>query len=227
MGFAALLPALIGAGGSLLGGLFGSKQNQQATSTPNLSPMQSNLMNQVLGAAGNQLSSVPANLSGYFSNAMQGNLQNERAQQAALQRTLVSRGLQNSPFAASAMAGMQQQGANANQQLINQMPLLRMQLLQQALQQATSTFASTPYGTTQKGNLQAALPVGSAIGQSLGAFGGLMNSTGGWGKIFGNNSIGATPSNTLGPLQTSIPWSSDPFGIGNYGSDTNSLIGGF
>ena len=178
-----LLP-LIGAAGSMLGGMFGNKQSQ--TSDANLTPMQKTLMNSILTGANNQLTNVPQDISGYFSNALMGNQQNQQAQQSALQRTLAARGLSSSPLATSSMANLSMQGANQNQQLINNMPLMRMQLLQNALSSSANAFKSTPFGQIQQQS--SSMPFGGAIGSALNTFGGLgaMMNKSGSGNIFGN-----------------------------------------
>lgn len=189
----AFLAPLIGMGASLLGGLFGNKQQQQQqqtqTTTPNLTPLQQNLMNSIIGSAQSQMSSVPQDLSGYASNAIYGNNQTGQSQQNALQRALVSRGLQSSPMATSEQANLRMQTANQNQQVINQLPLLRTQLLQNALGSASSAFRALPFGQTQTGNLQGNqaqnMPLGSALGQGLGIFGSIgAAQPGGLGGLF-------------------------------------------
>lgn len=166
-----LLP-LIGAAGSMLGGLFGNKQQ----AGPQLTSGQKTLRDQLTQGASNQLSNLPQDISGYFSNALYGNAANQMSQQNALQRTLASRGLTGSPLAASSLMNMQMQGANQNQQMINQMPLLRMQLLQNALASSGSAFRNSLAGQMQTQTQNQGF--GGALGSALNAFGGLGAMTG-------------------------------------------------
>ena len=145
-------------------------------------------MNSIIGSAQSQMSSVPQDLSGYASNAIYGNNQTGQSQQNALQRALVSRGLQSSPMATSAQANLRMQTANQNQQVINQLPLLRTQLLQNALGSASSAFRALPFGQTQTGNLQgnqgSSLPLGGELGQALGMFKNINNKNNAINNIF-------------------------------------------
>lgn len=159
---------IIGALGSVLGGLFGNRSpttttnfnntsNQSGSSTsnstgyntPSLTGGQQSLENLLNSTVFNSL--LPGNqpdLSGYASNAAQNINQGANANDQLLKQTLAARGLSYSPIAANALTQSNTNRIGQLTQLKNSLPLLSEQLLQNRLQNAVNVFRSNPFGST-------------------------------------------------------------------------------
>jgi hypothetical protein len=153
-----------------LAGLFGgnaTKNTNQTTSgtvsqsgtssgstTPNLSPLQTQLSNLFGSQASNLFdpNATAATLQGYETGGLQQIGQAGQAQSQVLNNTLASRGLGNSPVAVNADTLNEQNQINQSQQLLSSLPLLQRQLEQQNIQGLTSAFSALPTGVSTTGS---------------------------------------------------------------------------
>lgn len=170
MPFGGLLTAGVGSIFSGLSGLFGGgqqqktqtngtitnnqsgnfSQNQQNTSTPNLTPLQQSLIKQFTTGASN-LYNQSTNLQPYAASGLEQINQGSNAAQQSMSANLASRGLSFSPAQATAQnqATLSRTGQQAS--FMNQIPLLQRQLQEQSLGQLQGAFSAIPTGVTQTG----------------------------------------------------------------------------
>ena len=153
-------PILAGVSG--LAGLFGGgtqqKQATQQTSTgttnssttPNLSPIQSSLINQFTTGAEN-LNNQATNLTPYTAAGLQQIGQTGQTNQTQIANNLSQRGLNYSPVAANATTQNVLNTGNQQSQFLNQIPLLQRQLQQQGIQGLEQAFQVQPTAVSSTG----------------------------------------------------------------------------
>jgi hypothetical protein len=169
-----ILPIVSGLSGLLGGGStkqtntnssFNNQQSASGTSsgstTPNLSPLQQQLSNLFGGQAANMASNTENLLNGYTAGGLQNINQAGQAQTGVLNNVLASRGLANSPDAATANTMNTENQLNQSQQLLSSIPLLQRQLQEQNIAQLQGAFSALPTGVSTTGST-------SSTGQSSG-----------------------------------------------------------
>lgn len=204
----ALIPAAISAGQAVAGALGGGKQStttqnqnqggafsQSSTTTPNLSPFQSQLA-QLFTRGAQGLWDQSTNLSPYTTQGMQGITQQGSANRENIANSLAARGLSYSPAAATALTQNTLNTGNQQSQFLSQIPLLQRQLQQQSLQQLIGAFGALPTSVTS-----------ATSGTSTGTGGGSQS-------VFGNPAAGAVGGGTAG-LASSWPLLYQAFGQPN------------
>jgi hypothetical protein len=146
-------PAILTAG-SLLGGLFANKAQQQTTSSsldPAYSPLQAALMQSIMARLG-QPSALPATYA-----ASQTGKINKTFNLAGqtLQNRMTASGLATSPVAGAGQAMLQTGRAGAIASMQNNLPLLERQLQTQDIQLGQGLMGTAPRTTTttQPGNV--------------------------------------------------------------------------
>ena len=213
-----ILPLLSG-----LAGLFGGGQQQEtsgtqsttgtqntsSSTTPNLSPIQQNLINQFTTGAENQYNQG-TNLQPYTASGLQQIGATGQSNMQNIGSTLAQKGLQYSPAAGNAYTQNAINTGNQQSQFLNQIPLLQRQMQQQNIQGLESAFQIQPTATsstgttnsssttnqqgTVSGNPTAGLFGGLAAGTAA-VLPGLMNSFSGSGGIGGYSSPQVTAMN--------------------------------
>lgn len=146
-------------GGALLGSILGGNTRTNANTnsslsgsssfTPNLDPATTAFLSRLMSTSSGMLS--PTNLSGYES-GQENNLARQQAiAKMALNTSLASRGLSNSPISLTADQNLQNQGFQQLAQFRESLPMLSQQLMLQNLGAATGLFAQVPkgYSTSQ------------------------------------------------------------------------------
>ena len=164
----------------------GSQQQQQASSsTPNLSPIQQAMLQQIYAGTTNNLNNA-TNLNGYTQAGLQSINQGAQAAQQSLNMQNANQGLQFSPAAATStdLNTLARTGQQA--QFQSSIPLLQTQLSQNALQQAMQGFQIQPTGVSNAGvssgseaqqgtsntqGTQTTTTTGNPIAGALGGFG--------------------------------------------------------
>ena len=234
----ALIAPLVG---GLLGGLGGwlgggkqqqvnssfnntSTQNQNTSqsgttanySTPNLSPIQQAMLNQIYAGTSNQLKNG-TNLTGYTQQGLENINSGAQNAQASINANNAARGLNFSPAGSAATTSNTLSRVGQGNQFLSQVPLLQTQLQQQALQQAMQGFQIQPTAVTSGGatnqtgvssgttnssgtgvNMQYGNPAGGAVsGAGAGLFGGTALSgqyPNLFKNLFGNSGGGSSPA---------------------------------
>lgn len=202
---------------------YNNQQSAQGTSnastTPNLSPLQT-MLSQMFGGQAQTMADNTGNLlNGYTAGGLQNINQAGQAQTNTLNNVLASRGLANSPDAATANTMNTENQLNQSQQLLSSIPLLQRQMQQQNIAQLQGAFSALPTGVSSTGNTSqtgqssgtqqqqstTSTPGGLLSGLFAGLGGGLAAPSGSGGSNlnsilqsvgFGNNSMygGALPS---------------------------------
>lgn len=161
-----IAPILSGITG--LAGLFGGGQQQKTTTqgttsqtgtsntnnttTPNLSPIQQQLVNMFTQGAQNLYNQGPTDLSGYTAGGLQQINNSSNIANKTLSNTLAARGLSYSPAAANALTANESNRVNQSASFLQQIPLLQRQLQQQNIQGLTSAFQALPTAVTSTGS---------------------------------------------------------------------------
>ncbi len=161
-----IAPILAGVSG--LAGLFGGgtqqKQATQTTSsgtqnttgtnasntTPNLSPIQQQLINQFSSGAEN-LANQGTNLNPYTASGLQQIGATGNTNQQNISNTLAAKGLQYSPAAGNAYTQNAINTGNQQSNFLNQIPLLQRQIQQQNIAGLQSAFQVQPTATSSTG----------------------------------------------------------------------------
>ena len=186
-----------------------SNSNQSGSTTPNLSPLQQ-MLSQMFGGQAETMASNTGNLLNQFT---AGGLQNintaGNAQTNVLNNVLASRGLANSPDAATANTMNTENQLNQSQQLLSSIPLLQRQLQQQNIAQLQGAFSALPTGVTSTGQSSStntgtgqqqqttSTPGGGLAGLFAGLGGGLAAPSNGFGS--GSNLSSILSSVGFGP----------------------------
>lgn len=144
----------------------GFNNAQNSSTTPNLNPLQQNLVGNFTAAANKNLSNA-TNLTPYTEAGLgqisgQGSLNTQ-----AISNSLAARGLQYSPVAGTALAQNTINSGNQANSFLQSVPLLQTQLQQQALQQAIGAFSAQPVASSSIGN-QSGQGFSNTQGQSQG-----------------------------------------------------------
>ncbi len=193
---------------------------QFGTTTPNLSPIQQQLLKLFSGGATN-LFNQTQDLNGYKASGIQNINQSSDAADTALRNVLSQRGLTYSPAQATAETGIQTNRLNQQNQFLNSIPLLQTQLKQNALSGLFQAFGVQPTAISQTGG-------GTSTG--TGSFTGQSNSQGSgqnmqWGNPMGGlfSGIGA---GLLGPNGSGGTNLGNILGMFGYGKGNSSGVPG-
>jgi hypothetical protein len=195
-----------------------SNTNTSGSTTPNLSPLQQSLSNMFGGQAETMANNTGNLLNGYTAGGLQNINQAGQAQTGVLNNVLASRGLANSPDAATASTMNTENQLNQSQQLLSSIPLLQRQLQQQNISQLQGAFSALPTGVSSTGSSASTgsssgtgtqtttTPGGGLAGLFAGLGGGLAAPSGQGGNNlsqilqavgFGNSPNANSPSTTL------------------------------
>lgn len=233
-----LIP-LIGTGISAAAGFFGGgdkkqdtsstqQSNSSSTSTPNLSPQQQSLINQIIKGASDQYNQSQ-DLSGFTAGGLQNINNNSNIQSKTVSNLLASRGLSYSPAAVTALSNPESNKLSQSSSFLNSIPLLQRQMKEDSLTtlmksfgllptSVTNTSSSSSSGTgqqVQQGNPIAGALAGAGAGLYSSGLGGIL------GNLFngggGNNGAGQDNSylNSSLPTNTRNPYGT--FGLGGIG----------
>lgn len=125
-------------------------QNQQNTSSPNLTPLQKALIQQFTSGA-SQLYNQSTNLQPYAASGLEQINSGSNAASQAMSANLAAHGQSFSPAAATAQNQNILSRTGQQAQFMNQIPLLQRQLQEQSLGQLQGAFSAIPTGVTQTG----------------------------------------------------------------------------
>jgi hypothetical protein len=215
-----------------------SNTNTSGSTTPNLSPLQQSLSNMFGGQSETMANNTGNLLNGYTASGLQNINQAGQAQTSVLNNVLASRGLANSPDAATANTMNTENQLNQSQQLLSSIPLLQRQLQQQNIAQLQGAFSALPTGVSTTGTSASTnsgtgqqqqtttTPGGGLAGLFAGLGGGLAapNGSGTGSNLntilasvgFGPNAFGNSNSPVTGGTLPSLGAVSGPATVGQY-----------
>jgi hypothetical protein len=131
-------------------GTSSGQSNTTGTSTPNLSPIQQQLISMFVPTAQSEINQAN-NTPNLQQTGLQAINQTNAAQTQAIKNGLASRGLSYSPMAANAQVQQGLNVGNQQNQFLAQLPLLQQQMKQQALSSVVGASQAVPFGSTQTG----------------------------------------------------------------------------